>query len=123
MRKLQIIGMLASIEFEAIVSGTVSGDPIQKRESINNHVIGHKCPVRIQLDGKIKKDSVLLFIPSKLAIDNNVNVQFLPYTNEDRKNGNIEAVVTVMGEITLVTGSRLNVIPNKFPLGSVICMC
>ena len=122
MKKLQIVGMLASVEYEAIQGMTVLGNLEQSAEAEHYHTIGYKCPVRVQLEGtaKLKKDTELIFVPSPDAIEQNINVQFLPMSKEDRQNKNVEAVVTVMGHLTLPTGKTLNVIPNKFPLGKVV---
>ena len=122
MKKLQIVGMLASVEYEAIQGMTVLGNVEQGATAEHYHNIGFKCPVRVQLEGSanIEESSSLIFVPSADAIEHNVNVQFLPMTDEDRANKNVQAVVTVMGYLTLPTGKKLNVIPNKFNLGSVV---
>ena len=122
MKKIAIIGMLASVQYEAIQGMTKLGNLEQKEDAEHYHTIGHKCPVRIQLaDGaNLEKDSTLIFVPSEDAINLNVNVQFLPMTKDDRESGNVEAIVTVMGSLSIDTGIKLNVIPNKFNLGSVL---
>jgi len=121
MKKVAIIGLLASVQYEVIQGVTILGNVANGGDAEHIHNIGYKCPVRIQLDNcKIKKNSVIQFVPSQDAIQYNVNVQFLPMSKADRKSCNVEAVVTVTGAITLATGSKLNVIPNKFNLGSVV---
>jgi len=123
MKKVAIIGMLASIEYEAIQGMTKLGNVEQQNDAEHYATIGFSCPARIQLDKvKIKKDSTLIFVPSKLAIENNVDVQFLPMSKDDRKNRNVEVVVKVQGALTIITGSKLNVIPNKFDLGQVVVL-
>lgn len=131
MKKVAIVGLLASVEFVAIQGMTVKGNTEQQSDAEHFHNIGWKAPARVQLaDGtKLKKDSALIFVPSEDAINNNVNVQFLPMTKEDRKNNNVQVIITVTGALTNAvtiesvldkTRDRVNVIPNKFNLGSVL---
>ncbi|HID71055.1 MAG TPA: hypothetical protein EYP35_11555 [Desulfobacterales bacterium] len=121
MKKVAIIGLLASVEYEAIQGMTVLGNTEQKADAEHYATIGYKCPARVQLaDVKVDEDSTLIFVPSKEAIEQNVNVQFLPMSEEDREHNNYEVIITVMGALTSSTGKKLNVIPNKFNLGSVL---
>jgi len=130
MKKVQIIGLLASVEFQAIQAMTKLGNVVNKGDAEHYHTIGWKAPARVQLaDVKIKKDDSLIFIPSQEAIDNNVNVQFLPMSKGDRKSLNVPVVITVNGSLTNAvtidstmdkSRDRVNVLSNKFNLGSVL---
>jgi len=124
MKKLQIVGLLASVVYEEIKASTVMGDTANKVNAGHIHTIGYKCPARVQLDTsasvKIKKGQSLIHIPSADAIKHNITVKFLPMSKEDRKQLNVEVVICVDGQLTNETGKRLNVIPNKFDLGAVV---